>query len=106
MKIFHTSLLLLLSLPILFLGPTAIADEQAANDPSSGWQVAVGIGAGVRTNPVMDNSDIPLIIIPQINYQGEHLFIQNLDFIYDFFNFFYFFDIQVSEDFFHQSHFN
>lgn len=83
MKIFRTSLLfsLFLSLPMLFLGPTAIADEQAVDDPS-GWQVAIGIGAGVRTNPVMDNNDIPLILVPQINYQGENFFIQNLDFGY------------------------
>jgi len=50
-----------------------------AADQESGWQVSVGLGAGVRTNPVMDNDDIPLLVIPQISYQGEEFFVQNLD---------------------------
>lgn len=83
MKILHPSLLfsLLLSLTFLGMGSRATAESQTSDD-SSGWQVAVGIGAGVRTNPVMDNNDIPLILIPQISYQGERFFIQNLDFGY------------------------
>lgn len=43
------------------------------------WDISLGIGAGVRTNPVEDGDDIPLVLIPQINYNGEHFFIQNLD---------------------------
>ena len=55
-----------------------------ANEPldESPWQLSIAVGAGVRTNPVMDNADIPLILIPQISYQGERFFIQNLDFGY------------------------
>lgn len=44
------------------------------------WQVAVSIGAGLRTNPIMDNKDIPLLILPDIAYNGQRFFIQNLDF--------------------------
>ncbi len=43
------------------------------------WQFSVGIGAGVRTNPLADADDIPLVLIPQVSYQGEHVFIENLD---------------------------
>ena len=43
------------------------------------WQVAVAVGVGVRTNPVIDNDDIPLYVIPQISYNGERVFLQNLD---------------------------
>lgn len=57
----------------------AAALVHAAETEPEGWQVSLGVGAGVRTNPVMDNSNIPLIIIPQINYQGERIFLQNLD---------------------------
>jgi outer membrane protein len=57
---------------------------QAAEQDSQ-WQFSLGLGLGIRTNPVMDNDDIPLIIIPRISYQGEHFFIQNLDFGYTFF---------------------
>ncbi len=43
------------------------------------WDISLGIGAGVRTNPVEDGDDIPLVLIPQVNYNGERFFIQNLD---------------------------
>ena len=43
------------------------------------WQVAVAVGVGVRTNPVIDNDDIPLYVIPQVSYNGERFFLQNLD---------------------------
>lgn len=56
-----------------------------AADSDSQWQVSLALGAGIRTNPVMDNKDIPLVIIPQISYQGERFFIQNLDFGYTLF---------------------
>ena len=43
------------------------------------WEFSLGIGAGVRTNPLVDSKNIPLILIPQISYVGERFFIQNLD---------------------------
>lgn len=44
------------------------------------WDVSLGIGAGVRTSPVEDGDNFPLVLLPQINYNGERFFIQNLDF--------------------------
>jgi len=69
------------SIAVIWLG--AATHVQAADNDPEGWQISLGIGAGVRTNPVMDNSNIPLIIIPQVNYQGERLFLQNLDLGYE-----------------------
>lgn len=43
------------------------------------WQFSIGVGAGVRTNPLVDAEDIPLVLIPQLSYQGERFFIENLD---------------------------
>ncbi|MGB3610741.1 MAG: MipA/OmpV family protein [Cellvibrio sp.] len=43
------------------------------------WQLAVALGVGVRTNPVINNDDIPLYVIPQLSYNGERFFLQNLD---------------------------
>lgn len=63
------------------LGAAALV--QAADNDPDGWQLSLGIGVGVRTNPVMDNSNIPLFVIPQVNYQGEKFFLQNLDFGYE-----------------------
>ncbi|WP_039916090.1 MipA/OmpV family protein [Cellvibrio mixtus] len=60
---------------------TSYACEQGEKDcvEVGTWDISVGIGIGVRTNPVDDGDDIPLVLIPQINYNGEHFFIQNLD---------------------------
>lgn len=44
------------------------------------WQLSLGIGLGARTNPLVDGKDIPLVILPMVNYNGERFFIQNLDF--------------------------
>ena len=44
-----------------------------------GWNFSLSLGAGVRTNPVVHESDIPLVVIPQISYYGKHLFLDNLD---------------------------
>lgn len=61
---------------VLTLG---LAINAYAEDAEPRWQLSVALGLGVRTNPVMDNDDIPLVILPQFSYQGERFFIQNLD---------------------------
>ena len=68
---------------ITYLSLPNLAAQAAGSD--SQWQFSVGLGAGIRTNPVMDNDDIPLVVIPQLSYQGERFFIQNLDFGYTLF---------------------
>jgi len=75
---FHLKFLLVVCLALFNFG------AQAAEQDSH-WQLSLGFGLGIRTNPVMDNDDIPLIVIPHISYQGEHFFIQNLDFGYTLF---------------------
>jgi outer membrane protein len=49
-----------------------------------GWNFSIAIGAGIRTDPVVHESDIPLVVIPQISYYGEHFFLDNLDVGYSF----------------------
>jgi len=44
-----------------------------------GWNFSVGLGAGVRTNPLVHTQDIPLVIIPQVSYYGRRFFLDNLD---------------------------
>jgi len=79
---FHRKFLAVIALLILNL--SVMAKPWAAED-ESGWQLSIGLGVGVRTNPVMDNDDIPLIVLPQFSYQGERFFIQNLDLGYTLF---------------------
>jgi outer membrane protein len=43
------------------------------------WNVSVSLGAGVRTNPLANGQDIPLVVIPQFSYYGKRFFIDDLD---------------------------
>jgi len=78
---------LLLATALAFLAsvrPAAAADDDCkgpSNEcvPVGGWNFSLSIGAGIRTDPVVHQSDIPLIIIPQVSYYGEHFFLDNLD---------------------------
>ncbi len=38
------------------------------------WQVTLGLGLGLRSNPLIDGEDIPLFILPEIQYYGERFF--------------------------------
>ena len=41
--------------------------------------ISVSLGIGSRSNPVLGESDIPLVVIPQISYYGKRFFLDNLD---------------------------
>jgi outer membrane protein len=43
------------------------------------WNFSVAIGAGVRTNPLVNGKDIPLVIVPHVSYYGERFFLDDLD---------------------------
>ncbi len=69
------------------LVPAMLAGSALACEPETEdcveigkWELSLGLGAGVRTNPLEATPDIPLFLIPQVNYNGERFFIQNLDF--------------------------
>jgi len=68
---------LLFGLSLYSVMGLAIANN--ADDLKSDWQFSLGIGAGVRTNPVAYASDMPIILLPQVEYSGERFFVQNLD---------------------------
>lgn len=65
---------------------SALADnEDDCQGPSNdcvavgGWNLSLSVGAGVRTNPVLHESDIPLVVIPTFSYYGKRFFLDNLD---------------------------
>ena len=70
---------------VAFGPPSAALADDACQGPSSdcvavgGWNFSLSLGAGVRTDPVVHESDIPLIVIPQFSYYGKRFFIDNLD---------------------------
>lgn len=50
----------------------------------SQWQVGVALGLGVKTNPVSERDNIPLVILPDIAWYGESFFFDNGTFGYTF----------------------
>lgn len=68
----------------LFCAHDADAEEDCAASsdecvPVGGWSLSVALGAGVRTNPLVQGRDIPLVVVPQFSYYGKRFFIDNLD---------------------------
>ena len=43
------------------------------------WNFNISVGAGVRTDPVLHEATIPLVVIPQFSYYGKRVFIEDLD---------------------------
>src|SRR5215469_9686120 len=82
MDIRHPRLLLAALLALAPVGSALASDCSGPSEecvPEGGWNFSVSLGAGVRTNPVVHESDIPLVVIPQVSYYGKHFFLDNLD---------------------------
>jgi outer membrane scaffolding protein for murein synthesis (MipA/OmpV family) len=43
------------------------------------WQFSLGLGAGVRSNPLYQMDDTPWILLPEVSYYGERFFLRNLE---------------------------
>ncbi|MFC3122023.1 MipA/OmpV family protein [Agaribacter flavus] len=41
------------------------------------WEIGLAIGAGVRTNPLSDGDNIPLVLLPDIAWYGEKAYFDN-----------------------------
>ena len=81
---FSSSLPALLALVLLqpaMAASDCVPDEEACVEVGR-WQLGLGIGLGVRTNPLEDGDDIPLVLLPMVSYTGERFFIDSLDFGY------------------------
>lgn len=74
-----TSLISVVIALLLAPGAYACAPEHKDCVEQGKWTLSIGVGAGLRTNPLAEGDDIPLFVIPQLSYQGERFFIQNLD---------------------------
>ena len=75
-------ILLMATLIALAHAVPALADckgESSECVPVGGWNFSLALGAGVRTDPVVHEGTIPLVVIPQFSYYGEHFFIDDLD---------------------------
>lgn len=43
------------------------------------WNFNISLGAGLRTDPVIHEATIPLVVIPQFSYYGKRVFVEDLD---------------------------
>jgi len=59
----------------------ARAQDQCEPDcvPVGDWRISVGMGAGMRSNPLHQGEDIPLVLLPEVSYYGERFFLENLE---------------------------
>lgn len=75
-----TGLLTLAMLAMPLQAAQDCAPEEDGCTEIGKWQLSLGLGVGLRTNPLYGGDDIPLVVLPMVNYTGERFFIQNLDF--------------------------
>ena len=63
--------------------PAASTADGAGSGPlaqsESNWQLGVALGYGLRTNPLAQSDDIPIVIDIDIAWFGEHFFFDNGD---------------------------
>ncbi|PHS18230.1 MAG: hypothetical protein COA86_08800 [Kangiella sp.] len=53
---------------------------------SGEWHFGLGVGIGIRTNPLNNSDNIPLVLLPKVSYYGDRFFIENLEFGYNLFD--------------------
>lgn len=57
----------------------AIAEEEIDDNSESRWRLGAAFGYGVRTNPLVQSDDIPIIVDLDIAWFGDHWFFDNGD---------------------------
>lgn len=74
----YTVLFRLLILLCIFVSGTVLAcsgDETCIE--KSSWHFGIAFGVGVKTNPLVDGDDIPLVILPDIAWYAEQAYFDN-----------------------------
>ena len=77
---------LLLSQAIQAEEPSHCDDLTESCIETGKWNFAVSIGVGLRSNPLVDSDNIPLVLLPEFSYYSDNFFIENLDFGYTLFD--------------------
>jgi outer membrane protein len=74
----YTLLFRLLILLCIFVSGTVVAcsgDETCIE--KSSWHIGIAVGVGVKTNPLVDGDNIPLVILPDIAWYSEQAYFDN-----------------------------
>ncbi|HEY7772238.1 MAG TPA: MipA/OmpV family protein [Marinagarivorans sp.] len=68
--------------------PTAAAETTCKGDcvAVGEWDFSLSVGAGTRTNPVMQQDDISFLLVPKFSYYGKRFFIDTYDVGYTLFD--------------------
>ena len=71
----------------MFVSCTVLAcsEEETCVDKSS-WHLGIALGVGVRTNPLIDGDDIPLVILPDIAWYADKAYFDNGELGYQWLN--------------------
>jgi MipA family protein len=64
---------------LAFLASPCLAAEQAEEENESNWRLGAAFGYGVRSNPLVQSDDIPIVVDLDIAWFGEHWFFDNGD---------------------------
>lgn len=70
---------------LAFMAAPGIAAPAPCSAPSpecvvvGEWDISVSLGVGGRSNPLRWQSDLPLVVIPQVSYYGKRFFLENLE---------------------------
>lgn len=69
-----------LALLLVILGAApALAEEEIEEASESRWRLGAAFGYGLRTNPLVQSDDIPIIVDLDIAWFGDHWFFDNGD---------------------------
>jgi outer membrane protein len=49
---------------------------------ANSWQISIAVGLGVRTNPLVDGDDLPLLLLPDVAWYGDASYFDNGEFGY------------------------
>lgn len=72
-------LIRLAPLLILFMAAPCLADEEANDTKESRWRLGAALGYGIRSNPLVQSDDIPIVVDLDIAWFGDHWFFDNGD---------------------------
>jgi outer membrane protein len=71
----------------IFVSGTILAcSEDETCIEKSSWQLGIAFGLGVKSNPLVDGDDIPLVILPDIAWYAEQAYFDNGELGYQWLN--------------------
>lgn len=61
--------------------PTLAAETSCQGDcvAIGEWKLSLSVGAGMRSNPVLGQEDVPFLVVPKFSYYGKRFFLDSYD---------------------------